>query len=140
MIHIDSKTEFGQRVSRRLEEEQIIWLTSVGTDGTPQPRPVWFIWDGETILIYSRPNTAKLRHIASNSRVALHFDGNRSGGDIVVFTGEAIITAGASPPDQNEPYLEKYAEGIKRINHTAATFARTYSVAIRITPNQLRGH
>lgn len=140
MISIDLKTEFGQRVKRRLEEEQIIWLTSVGSDGTPQPRPVWFIWDGQTILIYSRPNTAKLRHIAFNSRVALHFDGNSAGGDIVVLTGEAIITAGAAPPDQNEAYLAKYAAGIKRINHTPAQFANNYSVAIRVTPNRLRGH
>jgi PPOX class probable F420-dependent enzyme len=137
---IDLTTEFGQRVKQRLEEELIIWLTTVGGDGTPQPRPVWFLWDGETILVYSRPNTAKLRHIASNSHVALHFDGDGVGGDIVVLTGEAIITAGASPADENEIYLEKYARGLVRINQTAAQFGKNYSVAIRVRPWRLRGH
>ena len=99
MINMDLKTEFGQRVNRRLETEQIIWLTTMGGDDTPQPRPVWFLWDGETMLIYSRPNTAKLRHIASNPKAALHFDGNSTGGDIVVFTGKAIITAVAERLD-----------------------------------------
>jgi PPOX class probable F420-dependent enzyme len=137
---IDLTTEFGQRVNQRLEKEQIIWLTSVGSDGTPQPRPVWYLWDGETFLIYSRPDTAKLRHIAANSHVALHFDGNGDGGDIVVFTGEAIITAGAPPADQNLAYLEKYDSGLKRINQTAAQFGKNYSVAIRVRPLRLRGH
>ena len=137
---IDLTTEFGQRVKQRLEEEQIIWLTSVSSDGTPQPRPVWYLWDGATILIYSRPNTAKLRHIAANPHVALHFDGDGEGGDIIVLTGEAIITAGAPPADQNEAYLEKYDLGLKRINQTAAQFAKNYSVAIRVRPLRLRGH
>jgi PPOX class probable F420-dependent enzyme len=137
---IDLTTEFGQRVSRRLEEERIIWLTTVGDDGTPQPRPVWYLWDGQTILIYSRPNTAKLRHIATNPFVALHFDGDGDGGDIMVLTGEAIITAGAPPADQNQAYVEKYGWGFERIKQTAAQFARNYSVAIRVRPLRLRGH
>ena len=65
---IDLSTEFGQRVQRRLTEERIIWLTTVSEGSTPQPRPVWFLWDGETFLIYSRPNTYKLRHIKHNAK------------------------------------------------------------------------
>lgn len=40
---IDLTTEYGARVARRLQDEQVIWLTTVGRDGTPQPNPVWFI-------------------------------------------------------------------------------------------------
>ena len=43
---IDSSTEFGKRVEQRLRDEQIGWIVTVGTDGTPQPSPVWFLWDG----------------------------------------------------------------------------------------------
>jgi PPOX class probable F420-dependent enzyme len=69
---IDLSTEFGKRALRRLQAASTIWLTTVSQDGTPQPRPVWFFWTGETFLIFSRPEGAKLRHIARNSRVALH--------------------------------------------------------------------
>ena len=51
----DPQTDFGARVARRLQNEQVIWITTVRVDGTPQPTPVWFIWDGETILIYPCP-------------------------------------------------------------------------------------
>ena len=42
---IDFTTEFGRRVRQRLDEEYFIWFTTVGTDLTPQPRPVWFSED-----------------------------------------------------------------------------------------------
>ncbi len=41
-ITIERSSEFGARVLRRLEEEQIIWLTTGGKDGAPQPNPVRF--------------------------------------------------------------------------------------------------
>ena len=50
-MKLDPSTEFGARVERRLPDERIIWLTTVGPDNTPQPSPVWFFWDGETFLI-----------------------------------------------------------------------------------------
>ena len=51
----DPSTPFGQRVQRRLRDEQVIWLTTVGADGTPQPNPVWFLVDGTTVVVYNRP-------------------------------------------------------------------------------------
>ena len=138
-MKLDRSTEFGARVERRLRDERIIWLTTVGPDSTPQPSPVWFFWDGETLLIYSQPNTPKLRNIESNPRVALNFDGDGKGGDIVVISGEARIVDGP-PANQVSEYAAKYREGFTRIGMDAATFARTYSVAVRVTPTRLRGH
>lgn len=139
-MQIDTKTEFGQRVQRRLQEARIAWLTTVDEQGTPQPRPVWFLWDGESFLIFSRPSTHKLRHITQNSQVALHLDGDGLGGDIIVFTGEAAISPETPTADQILAYVEKYASGFARINMSAAQFAQEYSVALRVKPLKLRGH
>ncbi|MCB9129858.1 MAG: TIGR03667 family PPOX class F420-dependent oxidoreductase [Anaerolineales bacterium] len=97
---IDLNTEFGQRVARRLAEERIGWLTTVDATGTPQPRPVWFLWQEDILLIYSRPGTRKLEHIARNPRVSFNLDGDGLGGDIVVLTGVAAINDSAPPADQ----------------------------------------
>lgn len=135
----DQSTEFGARVARRLHDEWIIWLTTVRADGMPQPVPVWFLWDGQTFLIYSQPDTPKLRNIARNPKVALHFDGDGRGGNIVVFNGEARVDPQAPPADQVAAYVEKYREAIAQIAMTPESFARSYSVAIRVTPTRLRG-
>ena len=139
-MQLDTSSEFGQRVERRLREERVIWLTTVRPDGAPQPSPVWFLWDGETFLIYSQPNQQKLRNIEQNPKVALNFDGDGQGGDIIVFTGEARLDTQAPPAHQIAPYVEKYEAGFVRLGMSAERFAQTYSVPIRVSLSGLRGH
>ncbi len=139
-MQIDTTTEFGKRVERRLREEQIIWLTTVRQDGTPQPLPVWFLWEGDTILIYSQPNQQKLRNIRGNPHVSLNFDGNGHGGDIIVLTGTAAIAEDAPRANAVPEYVAKYGEGIKRIGLDPDKMADTYSVPVRVTLTGLRGH
>jgi PPOX class probable F420-dependent enzyme len=106
---IDLSSDFGIRVARRLDQELIIWLTTVRSDGTPQPSPVWFLWVDQTVLIYSQPNKQKLRNIAQNSKVALNFNSDQTGGAIAIITGTAQIDPQAPPADQISAYLEKTA-------------------------------
>jgi PPOX class probable F420-dependent enzyme len=136
---INPNTDFGVHVLQRLNDEQVIWLTTVGADGTPQPNPVWFVWESEGFLVYTQPGAHRLKHIAHNPKVALHFDGGERGEDVVVFTGEAQIDANAPPADAHPAYLEKYRDGIDRLDTTPESFAQTYSVALRIIPKKLRG-
>jgi PPOX class probable F420-dependent enzyme len=65
-----TSTPFGERVARRLREEKLAWLT-VGADGTPQPNPVWFLWEGDTILIYSMTHAARVANIKHMPRIFL---------------------------------------------------------------------
>jgi PPOX class probable F420-dependent enzyme len=136
---IDLSTEFGARVARRLEQELIIWLTTVRIDGTPQPSPVWFLWADQSLLIYSQPNKQKLRNIAQNPKVALNFNSDASGGDIAVINGTAQIDSQAPPADRIRAYLDKYRQEIADLGSTPDGFAQSYSVAIRVTPVGLRG-
>ena len=138
----DPSTPFGERVARRLRDERLIWLTTVDANGTPQPTPVWFLWDEatSTFLIYSRSDAKRLEHIKQNSRVALNFDGNGSGGDIIVFTGVAEVSTADPPADQLPAYVEKYRDFIARRYNTPENFASIYSVALRIIPRRIRGH
>lgn len=133
-------TSFGERVERRLRDERVIWLTTVGADGTPQPNPVWFLWDGENFLVYSRPDAVRVPNIERNARVSLNLDGNGQGGDIIVITGEARIVPDEPPADQNAAYVEKYTALIARSFGTPSEFVEKYSLPVRITPVKVRGH
>lgn len=132
-------TKFGRRVKRRLKSEQEIWLTTLDGSGTPQPRPVWFYWDGETFLLYSQPHAHKVKHIARNPNVVLHLNSTTEDGGVVVFHGLAERDANAPAPVKHPAYFRKYKRGIRDINMTPEQFARDYSVAIRVTPTTLRG-
>ncbi len=78
----DTSTDFGRRVEGRLREEYLVWLTTVRADGLPQPSPVWFLCDGESVLVFSQPDTQKLRNIERDPKVSLHFDVVGRGGNI----------------------------------------------------------
>lgn len=135
----DFTTPFGQRAAERLQKEEIIWLATVGGDGTPQPSPVWFLWEGETVLIFSKPDAPKIANIRREPRVALHFNSDESSDNIVILTGQAVVldtTAAAAMPDT---YLTKYAVGIKNIGSTPEKMTAEYSAVIRVTPTKLRG-
>jgi PPOX class probable F420-dependent enzyme len=140
MVDIDTSTEFGERVTRHLEDDRIVWLSTVGADSTPQPSPVWFLWDGDTVLIYSQPDTPKLRNIQTNPRVSLNFNSNANGGDVVVVNGDAWIDLDAPAANTVPEYVEKYADGLRGISMTAEDFTQAYSVPVRVRPTSLRGH
>jgi PPOX class probable F420-dependent enzyme len=135
----DLSSEYSARVARRLRDEQVIWLTTVGRSGTPQPNPVWFLWDGETFLIYTEPSSYKVRNIRRNSRVALHFDSGEDGEDVMVFTGTAVLDESAPLAHYNPAYLEKYRSGIADIQMTPESMGEAYNVAIRVKPEKVRG-
>jgi PPOX class probable F420-dependent enzyme len=138
---IEFKGKFGQRAKRKLKSEKVIWLTTVGPDGTPQPRPVWFLWneaDG-SLLIHSQPETHKLRHLARNRKVSLHFSSDEEGSEVVVLTGEASVDRGGPAQAEGKAYLRKYRSGIHDLEMTPAAFVESYSVPIRVRPIRLRG-
>ena len=139
-MEIDTSTEFGSRVARHLADDLVVWLTTVGGNGTPQPSPVWFLWDGETALIFSQPNTPNLRNIAHAPRVSLNFNSTPSGGDVVIIAGDAAIASDSPRADGIPAYIEKYAAGLAEIGMSPAEFAQAYSVPIRVRPTSLRGH
>lgn len=139
-LPIEPGTAFAAHVEQHMHHDRIAWLVTVDADGTPQPSPIWFLWDADSILIFSRPDTGKVRNIAVRPRVAIHFNGDNNGGHIVVLTGLAALAPDAPPANAIPDYLEKYRAGLLDIGMTPDSFAAEYSAAIRIVPERIRGH
>lgn len=134
---IDLSTKLGVQAAKRLKEDDFIWLTTMSPDGTPQPNPVWFYWDGKSLIIYSQPDAHKVGNIARNPKVGVNFQANDEGVDFVVLTGDASIDK--KPPKHDSRYIEKYREHIPKIGLTPESLAASYSTLIRVTPTKLRG-
>jgi PPOX class probable F420-dependent enzyme len=137
---IDRSSDFGQRVLRHLEEEIVVWLTTTRPGVAPQPSPVWFLWHDNGALMFSQPNTPKLRNIEANPRVALNFNCTPEGGDVVVMSASAEVLSDLPPADVLDVYLAKYGRNIEQLGSTPDGFLQSYSVPVRITPTSLRGH
>lgn len=133
----NTNLQLSPEVQNRLQETVIIWLTTVGSDGTPHPNPVWFYWDGKTFFIHSQPTSAKLKNIPRHPRVALNLESSDAlGDDIFIIAGDASIERN---PSHLEPgFAEKYAEHIRNLGMTVEEFEQDYSVLIKITPTKFR--
>ncbi len=133
---------FGQRACSRLAAEKVVWLTTTAADGTPQPNPVWFLWDddSESVLVYNANDANRLDHVAVRPRVSLNFDGDGHGGDIVVLAGVAEQALDVPSADQHDGYLAKYSADVQRVSGDPAGFAKRYSVPLRIRITKVRGH
>lgn len=136
---IEFESPLGRRARRRLKREAVVWLTTVDGRRVPQPRPVWFHWNGDDVLIYSRPDGAKVRHIEANPHVALHFNSDEYGNDVVVFLGQARRAPGAVDEARWRTYLRKYRAGIADLEMTPAAFAEEYSIPLVVHLTSLRG-
>jgi PPOX class probable F420-dependent enzyme len=89
---IDFQSDFGRAVKEHLQDQYVIWLTTVDSTLTPQPRPVWFLWQDDSFLIFSQARAYKVAHIKNHPKVALHFNTDETGDrQVIVFTGEAFI-------------------------------------------------
>ncbi len=137
---IDLTSKFGRAVKQHLEDQYVIWLTTVDSNLTPQPRPVWFIWQDDAFLIFSQAKAHKVSHIKKNPKVALHFNTDETGDKhVIVFVGEAMIEQNHPPAHQVPAYFKKYKGGIANLDMTPEDFSQDFSVAIKIKPAEVRG-
>jgi len=132
--------KYTSNAKKLLTSETIIWLTTVGSDLTPQPRPVWFVPDGDDVLIYSRPRAAKIAHIRQHANVALHFNADQWGSDetVVVLTGTATLEPESPKGPLSAAYIKKYKKDMAELDMTPEQFAASYTQPIHIKITSLR--
>lgn len=133
---LDLQNEHDAHINRRLLSEEIIWLSTVRPDGRPHLVPVWYLWDGDTILIFSQPGAQKMRNLAHSRRVVLALNTADEGEDVVIVEGEAEMLPNGTVDSMLPAYVEKYAQLMKRIGTSPETMAASYTQAIRVTPER----
>lgn len=151
---IDKKAKLESKGRKLIKREYVVWLTTMGSDLAPQPRsphfpleqragqprPVWFICDKDSFLIFSQAHAHTVKHIQSHPNVSLHFNTDETGDrDVIVYVGRAQIDPSIPPAHKVRAYFKKYKSGSQDLGTTPEQFSQEYSVAIRVTPTSLRG-
>jgi pyridoxine/pyridoxamine 5'-phosphate oxidase len=71
-------------------------IATVGADGNPDVVPVWPAWQDDTLWIFTGTNSVKVRNLASNPNVALHWQVDVSGDGVEVW-GRATVDTTWTP-------------------------------------------
>ena len=121
----------------RLEDEEVLWLTTVDDRGQPQSSPVWFHWNGEDALVLSRPDAPKVANIARHPAVSLHLNGGEAGSLVVSI--EATATTGRRVDGaRRSAYAEKYRPGFARLGTDTDSYFAEFSAAVAAQPHRVR--
>jgi PPOX class probable F420-dependent enzyme len=123
-----------------LRDDPVVWLSSVQDNGRPHVVPVWFHWDGEQIVAFSKPNARKVQNLRDQPSVMLAV--GTPGPEFEV----ELIEATAELPDEPardvmpEGFAAKYGELLRRAGLTAQRFAEVYSQPIVLRPTRFLGY
>ena len=125
-------------VCEALDRAQVFHLTAVSPEGQPQTTPVWFLRDGDDLIVYNQPTSPRLASIAVNDRVSAALRGDVAADGAVLIEGRARVDEALPSPDSFPAYLDKYAAVIVGLGWTPEQFASEYPVGVRITPTRVR--
>jgi PPOX class probable F420-dependent enzyme len=130
--------DFPPQAQRKITEDQVAWLTTITDSGVPAPNPVWFVPDGDTLVVHASPESRKVHNIARRNRVSFHFNSDRSGSDIVVINGEADLEH-RQLPSALPAYVQKYQRATtEELHQTFDDLDAVYHTRIRIRPTRVR--
>jgi len=124
------------RIDRLLRSEPVVWMSTVRPDGVPHLIPIWFSWDGEAILIASKPAAQKVRNIRENPVVMLALGRPDADFDVGLLEGRAELLDVPSSELLPASHLAKYRAPMAAIGLTPDEFLATYTQVIRIIPTR----
>jgi PPOX class probable F420-dependent enzyme len=110
--------------------DPIVWFGSTRPDGRQHLVPVWFLWDGEMVTVFTTTGSQKVTNLRANARVTLALDGTNGGGGVVVVEGEAEPLSEQSAAVATPASLEKYGPMMARMGMTAEGMAAEYAQRI----------
>lgn len=134
-----------QRSSRRavqaaLERDPVVWLSSVLPDGRPHLVPVWFHWDGDRIVAFSKPHARKVHNLRRRPSAMLAV--GTPGPDFAVELIEATAEIPPVPAAEVMPvgFGAKYRDLLRQADMTIQHFAAIYSQPIVLRPTRFLGY
>ena len=123
--------------ARRIAEDHVVWLTTVSASGTPTPNPVWCALDGDDVVAFTSSSSVRVRNIRERPAVALNFNSDELGGDLVIISGTATATPGRA--SAIPAYRDKYEPAMRDLHQMSLEdFEATYDTEIRIRPDRVR--
>jgi PPOX class probable F420-dependent enzyme len=136
---MDTTTLVGSRMRRFLEQEPVIWLSTVRPNGAPHVVPIWFWWDGRAILAFSKPDAQKVRNLRARPSVMLALGNAEDDFDVGLIEGHADLLDAPASELLPAAHIAKYARQLEAIGLTPVDYAATYSQVIRIVPDRPLG-
>ena len=113
-------------------------LATHARDGGIHLVPMWFVWDGEAILIPTNHATQKVRNLERDPRASVMVDDSRDAFDLrgITLIGEVSLVRAPESFRLNRTIHLKYLTTAERDSEPVDAYLSTDDVTIRLTPTR----
>ena len=118
-----------------LEREPVVWLSTTRPDGGPHVVPLWFLWDGQSIVAFSKPDAQKVHNLRTNPRAMVAVGRADASFDVELI--DAVADLRDTPASLPEGFVTKYASLAAQAGIAFSAFADVYSQEIVDPPTAL---
>jgi len=119
-----------------LDVPRIAYLSTIDNQGYPHTVPVWFSPDGDILIFNSGKNRARLKHILTNSKVAVTIGGNIGDPEGYLIKGEGVIEE--DPINiKLEQITRRYILDESSLNGFLASVKQEERIILRLTPTKV---
>jgi PPOX class probable F420-dependent enzyme len=123
-----------------LRRDPVVWLSSVQSDGRPHLVPVWFHWDGERIVAFSKPHARKVGNLRDQPLVMLAVGTPGPDFEVELIEATAELPETSAADVMPAGFGAKYGDLLRRAGLTAQRFAEVYSQPIVLRPTRFLGY
>jgi len=122
-----------------LEARLIANFATLNRDGSVHLVPLWYLWDGEAVLLPTSGATRKVRNLERDARATVMIDDSRGGFDLrgITLTGRAAILRGGEAVALNRRIHLRYLTERGRDLEPVDRYLATDDVTIRFAPERV---
>jgi PPOX class probable F420-dependent enzyme len=123
-----------------LRSDPVVWLSSVRPDGRPHLVPVWFHWDGEQIVAFSKPNARKVGNLRDQPFVMLAVGTPGPDFEVELIEATAELPKTTAADVMPSAFGAKYRDLLRGAGLSLQRYAEVYSQPIVLRPTRFLGY
>ncbi len=126
---------FEPRLADLLEQPAIVRVSTISPDGYPHTTPVWFLLDGESLILFTGRETRKARNVLANAKGAIAIGGDPVGSPCYLLQGDFTIE---DDPDHSvTARITYHYESPEKAAEWLSAWEDDDHVILRLTPDHI---
>jgi PPOX class probable F420-dependent enzyme len=126
---------FDERALELLSKPVIARITTVGADGYPHVVPIWFMLDGDDLIAFTEPTSAKAKNARRNPKGAFSVGGDPYGTPSYTVVGEFVIED--DPDHKLTERITRHYESKERADEWLEAWKKDTFVIMRLKPRRV---
>jgi general stress protein 26 len=126
---------FDERARHVLGQPVIVRMSTMTPEGYPHTVPVWFLLEGDELLVFAWAGTQKVKNVRANPRGNISIGGDPPGSPCYLVEGDWTVEA--DPDHAVAGRITRHYEGREQAEASLEAWKELELVALRLRPRRV---